>query len=57
MLYSILFILVGIIILFFVFRLHKKDKNWFDYNKSFEGLLGAILMILLGLITLFIGWK
>lgn len=57
MIYSLLFILGGIILIFLVIKFKKNDKNMFDYTKSLEGVFAALLLIALGIVTLFIGWK
>ena len=57
MIYSLLFILGGIILIYLVIKFKKTDKNTFDYTKSLEGTFAALLLIALGLVTLIIGWK
>lgn len=57
MIYSLLFILGGIVLIFLVIKFKKIDNNTFDYTKSLEGIFAALLLIALGIVTLFIGWK
>ncbi|TDQ28753.1 hypothetical protein DFQ07_1133 [Tenacibaculum caenipelagi] len=57
MIYSLLFILIGIVVLFYVFKLSKTDNNLWDISTSFKGLIGGLGFIIVGLITLFKGWK
>ncbi|WP_156025562.1 hypothetical protein [Tenacibaculum sp. 47A_GOM-205m] len=56
MVYSLLSIIAGIVILYFVFKLHKKDNNLWDISTSFGGLIGGVTLTIVGLITLFKGW-
>jgi hypothetical protein len=57
MIYSFVFILVGIILMFLIIKFKKTDKNIFDNTKSLEGMFAVLLLIALGIVTLFIGWK
>jgi len=57
MVYSLLSILIGVITLYFVFKLNKKDNNLWDISTSLKGLVGGLGLIIVGLITLFKGWK
>ena len=57
MIYNLLSILIGVITLLFVFKLHKKDDNLWDVSTSLKGIVGGLGLIIVGLITLFKGWK
>ncbi len=57
MIYSLLSILIGVITLLFVFKLYKKDDNLWGVSTSLKGLVGGLGLIIIGLITLFKGWK
>jgi len=57
MVYSLLSIIVGIVTLYFVFKLNKKDDYLWDISTSLKGLVGGLGLIIVGLITLFKGWK
>ncbi|MBA6156800.1 hypothetical protein H3Z83_09765 [Tenacibaculum sp. S7007] len=56
MIYSVLSIIVGVISLYFVFKLYKEDDNLWDVSTSFSGLVGSIILIIVGFISLFKGW-
>ena len=56
MIYSISSIIVGIATLFFVFKLRIRDKNMWDTSTTIKGFVGGIILIVLGIITLFKGW-
>ncbi|KOY51471.1 hypothetical protein I602_1031 [Polaribacter dokdonensis DSW-5] len=40
-----------------VLNFKKTDRNIFEEIKSMEGIFAAILAIIIGIVTLFIGWK
>ena len=56
MIYNLLSILIGVITLYFVFKLNKKDDNLWDISTSLKGLVGGLGLTIVGLITLFKGW-
>lgn len=57
MVISLSFIIGGLILMFVVFKFKKTDRNIFEETKSMEGIFAAILAIVIGIVTLFIGWK
>ena len=40
-----------------VLKFKKTDRNIFEETKSMKGIFAAILAIIIGIVTLFIGWK
>ena len=40
-----------------VLNFKKTDRNIFEEIKSMEGIFAGILAIIIGIVTLFIGWK
>lgn len=57
MIYSFSFIIGGLILMLVVLKFKKTDRNIFEEIKSMEGIFAAILAIIIGIVTLFIGWK
>jgi hypothetical protein len=57
MVYSFSFIIGGLILMLLVLKFKKTDRNIFEETKSMEGIFAAILAIIIGIVTLFIGWK
>ncbi len=57
MVYSMLLIFIGITVLFFAFKLRKRDKNLWDTSTTIKGLLGGFILIVIGVLTLFKGWS
>jgi hypothetical protein len=57
MVYSFSFIIGGLILMLVVLKFKKTDRNIFEEIKSMEGIFAAILAIIIGIVTLFIGWK
>lgn len=57
MVYSFSFIIGGLILMLIVLNFKKTDRNIFEEIKSMEGIFAGILAIIIGIVTLFIGWK
>lgn len=57
MVYSFSFIIGGLILMLVVLKFKKTDRNIFEETKSMKGIFAAILAIIIGIVTLFIGWK
>jgi len=55
MIYSLSCFVIGIITLFFAIKLHRKKDNFWDNSITIKGLLGRVILIVLGFITLFKG--
>ncbi len=55
MIYSILYILIGLISIYFVFKLKNRDNNLWDKSTSFSGFIGSFILIVISIIELFKG--
>ncbi|WP_171032298.1 hypothetical protein [Polaribacter aestuariivivens] len=57
MIYSLVCFIIGVVVLFFAIKLHSKKDNLWDNSTTLKGILGGIILIILGFITLFKGWN
>ena len=56
MIYSLLCIIIGLFVLVYTLRAKDKNDNFWDKVMTLRGVLGGLLFIIIGIVTLINGW-